>query len=351
MRPAKSFAEPAAKPTVGWPAAALVAPGVLVRETPAGQPPAAPRLVPAFAPFLYFEPAHQALQQHGQPTLAFFLEDPAAGRTMAQLYVVPDSGGPGRARSPAQATFGGVQLAAGVTARDLHPLLDAAESTLRARGQRTLKIGGYPFFYDSPGAAALAEALRQRGYRVRLAELNYYLDLARDFEPHLHPSARRRLTRARQAGFVLEQEPPLLLPLAYEFIAACRAERGQLPPSLSLARVQELFAKFPRQHVLLSVREPGTGHWAALTVAIVAGGGVLHNFYPATPLKFNTSSPAILLTAGLHQLGRYLGLRRLDLGSSTLPDNGGPNAPLLRFKRHLGSTAGLKLSWEKELCV
>jgi hypothetical protein len=321
---------------------------VLVRETAAGQLPAAPPWPPAFAPFLYLQPAHQVLQQHGQPVLAFFLADEAQHQTAAQLYLVPDAAGPGRARSPAQATFGGAQLAAGVSGAALHELFDQAESTLRAHGQHELEIRGYPFCYDFAGAATLAETLRQRGYQVSLAEQNYYLDLARDYEAHLHPSARRRLRAAQRAGLVLEQEPPLLLPWAYEFISACRAERGQPSLSLSLERLQELFRAFPRQHFLLSVREPGSGQWAALTVAIQASEQVLHNFYPASPLAFNHLSPAVLLTGGLHQLGRDLGLQALDLGRSTL---GGrePHASLLRFKRHLGGIPSLKLTWQKSL--
>ncbi len=321
---------------------------VLVCETAAGQAPAAPALPLAFASFLYLQPAHQALQRLAGPVLAFFLEDEARQQTTAQLYVVPDAAGPGAARSPAQATFGGVQLAAGVTLGQLHDLLDQAESTLRAHGQHTLEIRGYPTCYDPAGAALLSEALRQRDYQVALAEENYYLDLARDYEAHLHPSARRRLRAAQRAGLVLEQEPPLLLPLAYEFLAACRAERGQPPLSLPLERLQELFRQFPRQHFLLSVRAPGSGQWAALTVAIQASDRVLHNFYPASPLAFNQLSPAVLLTGGLHQLGRDLGLQVLDLGRSTLNGHE-PHESLLRFKRHLGGVASLKLTWHKML--
>lgn len=320
---------------------------VFVQETTAGQLPAAPRLPLAFEPFLYFRPEHQVLQRLSGSVLAFFLEDEAREATMAQFYVVPDAAGPGAARSPAQATFGGPQLAASVTIRALHGLLEQAEDTLRAHGQGALEIRSYPFCYDPAGGSTLAETLRQRGYEVALAEQNYCLDLGRDYEAHLHPSARRRLAQSRHAGLVLEQEPPLLLPAAYEFIAACRAERGQPPLSLPLDRLQELFRLFAREHLLLSVRAPG-GEWAALTVVIQASERVLHNFYPASPLAFNYLSPAVLLTAGVHQLGRDLGLQIVDLGRSTL---GGrePHESLLRFKRHLGGVAGLKLTWRKNL--
>ena len=312
----------------------------MAESGPAG--PAQPRLPLAFEPFLYLRPEHQALSLAAGPVLSFYLEDPAAGRTLAQLHVAVDAA-TGRARSPAQAPFGAAQLAAGIGPAQLHLLFEEAERELARRGLRQFSLRGYPFAYDPAGAAVLAETLRQRGYRVALAEQNYYLDPTRNYEAHLHPSERRRLHKCRRHGLHFEQEPPFLLPAAYEFIAACRQERGQ-SLSLPLARVQELFQRFPKEHFLFSVRQPDGG-WAALTVAIRVSQEVLYNFYPASPLRCNALSPVVLLNEGLHAFARASDLTVLDLGTSTLDT--GPNDSLLRFKRHLGGVAGLRLSWEK----
>jgi hypothetical protein len=316
---------------------------VYVAESTAAGP-AEPRLPLAFESFLYLRPAHQALQPAAGTVLSCYLENPSAGRTVAQLHVslLPGSD---QASSPAQAPFGAVQLAAGLPAQAVHQLLDEAERALQQRGIRRLAMRGYPFAYDPAGAATLAEALRLRGYRLALAEQNYHLDPARDYEAHLHPSERRRLHKCRRHGLHFEQEPPFLLPLAYEFIARCRQERGQ-QLSLPLERVQELFRRFPREHFLFSVRQPD-GEWAALTVAIQVSERVLYNFYPASPLRCNAFSPVVLLNEGLHAFANASGMAVLDLGTSTLDT--GPNASLLRFKRHLGGVAGLRLSWEKAL--
>ena len=317
--------------------------GVWAAESVAAGP-VAPRLPLAFESFLYLSPAHQALQPAAGPVLSFYLEDATAGRTVAQLHVALEPGG-AAARSPALAPFGAVQLAAGVTGRDLHHLLEVAEAELRQRGRRTFALRGYPFAYDPAGAALLAETLRQRGYRVALAEQNYYLDPKKSYEAQLHPSERRRLHKCRRHGLHVEQEPPFLLPAAYAFIRACRQERGQLL-SMSLERVQELFRHFSKEHFLFSVRQPD-GEWAALTVAIRVSEKVLYNFYPASPLRCNAFSPVVLLNEGLHAFAQASDMAVLDLGTSTL--DSGPNASLLRFKRHLGGVAGLRLSWEKQL--
>ena len=313
---------------------------------PAGQEPAAPRLPLAFEPFLFFTPAHQALQAHGCPTLAFFLEDEAAGRTVAQLYVVLDFESPGLARSPGQASFGGVQLAAGLPAAALHPLLAAAEKALQQHQQSRLEIRGYPACYDPAGATTLAEALSQRGYQVVLEEQNYYLDTRRDYAAHLAPSERRYLRKCQQAGFVVEQEPPILLPLAYDFIAECRRERGYAL-SLPLERVQALVRAFPQQHLLLSVRQPSS-EWAALLLGIRASSEVYYDFYLASPLRLNKLSPSIMLVGGLHAFAQANQATVVDLGTSTLP-TGEPNTPLLHFKHALGGLPSPRRTWQKAL--
>ncbi|HET9504065.1 MAG TPA: hypothetical protein VFO93_11020 [Hymenobacter sp.] len=319
---------------------------VYVALAPPGQLPVGPRLPLAFEPFLFLEPTHQVLQARGCATLGFFLEDEAAGQTVAQLYVVPDFEGPGLARSPGQASWGGVQLAAGLPAAALHPLLEAAEAALRQHGQTQLEIRSYPTCYDPAGAAALAEALTQRDYQLAQQELNYYLDTRRDYVTHLAPSERRHLRQCQQAGFVVEQEPPILLPLAYEFIAACRRERGHAL-SLPLERVQALFRAFPQRHLLLSVRQPSS-EWAAVLIAIQVSGAAFYDFYLASPLRLNKLSPSVLLLGGLHDYAQVNGATIVDLGTSTLP-TGQPNRPLLHFKRALGGLESHRLTWQKDL--
>ena len=321
---------------------ALAASGLTVWLADNG--PADPRLPLAFEPLLYLRPAHQRLQPTGHPVLSFYLEDAPAGLTVGQLHVALAAAAPELAHSPAQAPFGGVQLAPGLGEAAVHQLLAAAEAELARRGRAGLLLRGFPFAYNPAGAAVQAEALRRRGYRVALAEQTYPLDPARDYEAHLHPSERRRLHKCRRHGLHVEQEPAYLLPLAYAFIGQCRQERGQ-QLSLPLERVQVLFRAFPREHFLFSVRAPD-GEWAALTVAIQVSEKVLYNFYPASPLRYNSLSPVVLLNEGLHAFARASGMTVLDLGTSTLDT--GPNTSLLRFKRHLGGVAGLRLSWEGE---
>lgn len=305
------------------------------------------RLPLAFEPLLALPPAHWApADEAAGPACCFHLEDQAAGLTVAQLFVELSAElSAGDLIQPPQPAFGRLQTAAGLPAAALHHLLAAAETTLRERGQPRLRLLGQPFCYDPPAAAQLAEVLRQRGYPVALAALNYHLDLTQPYAARLVPAARQHLAECWRAGRHPEQEPPLLLPLAYEFMQACRQERGQQMP-WSLPWLQALFRQFPRAYSLFSVREP-SGDWAALTVVVQVNKKVLWAGAPASPLHLDAPGPAALLYAGLHAYGQASGLRVLDLGSSALAS--GPDMAQLSLWQQLGGVAGLQLSWDKAL--
>jgi hypothetical protein len=297
----------------------------------AGPGPAPPRLPLAFAPWLCLRPEYQSLLP-GAGGLSFYLEDAGGQRSIAQLHLPADAAGL-------------LQLAPAVTVSQLQFFFAGIEGELRRRGQSVLALQGQPFIYDAASAATLAETLRQRRYRVVLAEQNYHLDLSRPYEPHLHPAALRRLYASRHHGLHVEQEPPYLLPLAYEFVLACARERG-LPVPFTLEQVQELFRRFPRETFLFSVRQPD-GQWAALTLLLRVSDDILYSFDPISPLRLAPLSPAVLLYEGLHAFGQASGLRVLDLGT-TMADLG-LNVALRRFKQRVVGVAGLRLSWEHQL--
>ncbi|WP_156126319.1 hypothetical protein [Hymenobacter sp. DG25B] len=303
---------------------------------------AAPGLPLAFDPLLFLRPAHLALQPAPSERLLFWLEDQRSQQTVA-LFPVFGNEKSEHSISPYQAPFGGIQLAESVGAEVLQAFLAVVLGELQTRKMPLLRLKCYPGAYAPAAVPLLAQALTSLGFRAVEAEVNHHLLLAEAFEARLHPSEQRRLRKCQRAGMQFEQEPPLLLPLAYEFLARCRQEKGQAL-SLPLERLQELFKQFPRDFFLFSVRD-AEGNWAALTVAIRLNEQVLYNFYPASPLAYNAFSPVVLLNAGLHAFGRANGMRLLDLGTSMLPA-GSPNFPLLRFKEHLGGVMSQKFTFE-----
>lgn len=301
---------------------------------------AAPPLPLAAEPYLYQQP--NQLRAAGLLGVAL-LEDLEISQTVAwwPVFRQPD----GRLGSNPAAPFGYPQvLAPDLPAEVLEAWLRAAQQQAEAAagtGAWWLRLPA--FAYEPATSGPLVAALQRLGYQVALAEIGNYLPLDQPYEARLHPSERRRLHKCQRHGFRVEQEPPLLLPLAYDFLRRCREEKGQ-HLSLTEAQLTRLFRDFPRDYLLFSVRDEA-GDWAALTVAVLAGREVLYNFYPASPLRYNAFSPVVLLNAGLHAFGQASGLRLLDLGTSTLPT--GLNESLLRFKRHLGGVPSLKLTLTK----
>ncbi|QDA62262.1 hypothetical protein [Hymenobacter jejuensis] len=295
----------------------------------------------AFEPFLFLRPEHLNLQPFEGEIFAFYLEDSKTQQTVAQWHTFVATGAE-VAYSPWQAPFGSLQLAAGLEIAALRAFVEAARTELAQRGIRQIRLKSYPFAYDPAASALLTDVLVHQGFRVTLAELNNQLPLARDFRAHLVTAQELRLKRCHRAGFVFEQESPLLLTPAHAFISACRREKGHSEP-LSLERLQELFAKFPRDHFLFSIRD-AAGEWAALAIVVQISSKVLYSFYLASPLSYNLFSPVVMLLEGIHGFGRANGHRLLDIGTSTLPT--GLNASLLAFKRHIGGVPGLKLTFE-----
>ncbi|MBC6609496.1 hypothetical protein H8B15_01095 [Hymenobacter sp. BT507] len=293
-------------------------------------PPAPDVTLPlAYEPYLYLRPAYVALQHAPSEALFFYLEDHQQGQTVGQwpLTVVEH-----QAYSPWQAPFGGWQIAPDVPAAIVQAFVTTVHQTLVANGVAQVHVRAYPTSYDEAASNVLLSVLEESGYRITLTETNHILPLAQNFEEGLHPSARRRLRKCHRHGLRVEQETPLFLPLAYEFMQQCQQEKGQ-SLSVPLERLQAQFRAFPNDYFLFSVRDTA-GAWAAMAVLIRVNDEVLYCIPPASPLSWNTFSPVILLTQGLHAFGQASGYRLLDLGIATLPT--GPDESLLTFRRHLG---------------
>lgn len=157
-----------------------------------------------------------------------------------------------------------------------------------------------------------------------------HLDFARPFAGRRHPHGHWLLLRAARAGLRFEQEPPLLLPLAHEFLRSCAAGQPGRPastrllaPPEPLAALQARFAEFPGRWFLFSVRAPA-GEWAALAVVEQVGAQVLRLRAAGGAARFAALGPLNLLLEGLHAFGQASGLRALELRAQDLGEWGGP---------------------------
>lgn len=294
----------------------------------------------AFDPFLFLQPTH--LQTQSEDALLLFqLLDRKTDKIVAHLPVFLDENG--KAYSPGKAPFGSVQLTVQLPETILADFLMLVKRyLLEVKNCRIMQIKSYPFAYAPASSAKLTDLLLKQNFSVTHSEINHHITVEdNSLEVKLHPSARRRLQKCRKNGFVFQEENAKALPEIWSFINACRLERHHEPP-LAFEKLMDLFQKFPQHFRIFSVREQNK--LAAATIAVRINNQILYNFYPASPILYNTFSPVILLNEGLYEICKQEGIEILDLGTSNLPS--GPNFPLITFKKHLGGEPTLKLIFE-----
>lgn len=294
----------------------------------------------ALQPFLFLTPAHLATQA-SDPLLFFQLLDSSTDKIVAHFPVFQNS--EKGFFSPGRATFGGVQVAPGLPAEVIFDFLKEVLNRLKQAGNGIeIRIKAAPLGYAPSESTLLANAFLNSGFRVLTSEVNHHIPVSeKDFADLVQPATRRRLLKCHRAGFSFGEEAAVFLPEAYAFIKNCRDEKGH-DLSLDYEALASLFNQFPADFRIFSVRDESR-ELAACTVAVRVNQDVFYNFYPASPLKFNDYSPAIMLAEGLFNLCWQQGFRLLDLGTSQLPE--GPNFPLMQFKRNIGGEPSLKLTF------
>jgi hypothetical protein len=248
----------------------------------------------------------------------------------------------GCALSPAKATFGGITLSPTIKGVELYAFWGNVVSYVEAIGIRELSIKSYPFVYSPRTASLLTQLWLKNDFQVIHSDLNYHLDLIRNFENHLHTSAKRRLKKCREAGFEFSEWTKPDLVFVHQFIAEARHRKGHLL-TLNYPDFEMLFRQFPEIYQVFRVLDKEKT--IALTVTVRFNERILYNFYPADAVEYQTFSPMIFLIAGTCQYAQAQGYTYLDLGIAT--DKGVPDFGLIRFKENLGAETSLKLSFQK----
>lgn len=294
----------------------------------------------AFEPYLFLRPDHLATQS--ADTVHYFqLLDHKTQKIVVHfpVFISNEKG----AYSPGRASFGGLQVAPGLLVSVLSDFLNRVhEAMLQMGNGREIYLKTAPIGFAPAEATHVTNLLLKLGYQVSASEVNHHLAVSDlSFASQVYNSARRRMVKCRKAGFYFQEEQATFLPEAFTFIRICREEKGHTL-SLSLDQLAALFYGFPEEFRIFAVRT-SEQELAACTVAVRVNKDILYNFYPASPLRFNNFSPAVMLAKGLYEVCRQEGFRILDLGTSALPQ--GPNFPLMNFKKHLGGQPSLKLSF------
>ena len=296
-----------------------------------------------WAPDIFNTGAYAALHAHrfaGPPlTCTHHVDGVVRGRFQAHLA------GPSHAASPGRGPHGGFDVAPDATPDEHEALIDAAEHMLRQAGIKTAEVVQPPMCHAPQQAAQALVRLSRRGWIVTRQELNQAIPVdGHSFARHATYASRKRLAKTARLGIHAVRLPPARYQAAYDTIQDNRRKKGRVL-SMAWADVAAMAAAFPTQmHVFAA--ECGADMLAA-AICVAANPRVLYVYAWGERAGAEAASPVTTLAACIHAYAAAHGFSLLDLGTSSV--DGVVDPGLHAFKRSLGATDSLKLSFRKVL--
>jgi hypothetical protein len=227
--------------------------------------------------------------------------------------------------SPIQSSFGGVEFYEEMPQNDLENFLKKCVGVLENQGIQSLKIIQFPDSFSTKNQM-LNDVLASVGFQEIVQELNQQIFVSDSLlDTKLHVSARRRLTKCLQEGYVFGESSLENLPEFYQLLVASR-QRKNTPIS------------YPEHFKFFTIKDKNT--IIAACIGIVVSPEILYYFLPTDHPEYLQKSPAIMLVDGLYQYCQKQNFTILDLGIST--SQGIRNEGLIRFKKNLGAGECLK---------
>ena len=246
--------------------------------------------------------------------------------------------------TPARAPFGSFLFSNSLSPVILHDFVTHCEAHLQKSGITSLILTEPPLFYRKSGEL-LHAILLNRQFRVSKAELSSGIKIDKTvFEEKIEAWEKRKLKQAKAKGLQFRALPITEVGNVYDFILACRKQRGQTL-SMTLEELRDTIKIFKKSFYLFGTYFQK--ELAAASIAIQVHPTILYNFYSGHLKKFDSISPVVLLTSGMYKFCESNQFSLLDLGTSSV--DGRLNFNLLDFKFRLGAVPSMKLTFEKEL--
>lgn len=251
----------------------------------------------------------------------------------------------GVAYSPYAAPFGFFELWSDVPASVLFNFIAHYESELRKLHVKRIVIKSYPEGYHTQSHNLVTVLLLNHHYLIGNAELGALLSIDKDsFMDKIDPWEKRKLKQALKAKLRFEVIPSKNLKGVYQFILACRKERGYAI-SMSLDQLDKTVQKLGPYFHCFGVFE--NDKMIAASICVRESKNNLYNFYSAHSKESDSLSPIVFLISELYTWCQHHRIKLLDLGTSAL--GGMPNFSLIDFKLRVGASPTMKLTFEKEL--
>lgn len=247
--------------------------------------------------------------------------------------------------SPVGAPFGSFEMSDSVTTEQLFGFVQFIESRLIHYGARRISIKCAPEEYHVSHHNILSVILFNHQYQIANAELGACLLISNaPFDEVIDGWERRKLKQSLRAKLDFKKIPISQLNEIYNFILACREERGH-SLSMTYEQLNKTVRKMKSNFVLFGVYKEN--NLVAASISIRVNKSVLYNFYSAHSKSTDSLSPIVFLIGEIYDWCTKHRFTILDLGTSAW--GGKPNFPLIDFKLRLGAQPTMKLTFEKKL--
>ena len=246
--------------------------------------------------------------------------------------------------SPKNGTFGGLglnyPLDMEIVERFLYTLMDH----LKTAGAHAIELKCAPFSHDLALLSAVSNILLRRGGTLAAYELNYDMRVdRRPFLERIDYGNAKRIRKCLREGFVAEEIDASAYEDAYRVISDNRRRRGY-PISMTAEQLETMVSAFPgRLHFFAVYPDTQRSRMVAASVCIAVSRSVFYVFYWGDVAGMESYSPIALLASCIYEFCQREGFELLDAGTSTVA--GQPNHGLIKFKRNLGFSESLKLSF------
>jgi Acetyltransferase (GNAT) domain len=282
-----------------------------------------------------FNRAEQLRTQSSDFILFFYWKNLQQNTIDASLHVFIKNN---QAFSPIQSSFGGVEFYEEIPQNDLENFLNKCVKVLENQGIQSLRIIQFPDCFFTKNQLLNDVLVVTTGFQEIIQELNQQIFISDSLlETKIHISAKRRLVKCVQQGYVFEESSLDYLPEFYELLVASR-QRKNTPISLGFEQVKFYLETFPDSFKFFTVRDKKT--IIAACIGVIVSAEILYYFLPTDHSEYLQKSPSVMLVDGLYQYCQQQNFTILDLGIST--SKGNRNEGLIRFKKNLGAEECLK---------
>lgn len=296
---------------------------------------------PDFDSGIFHHPQHLRLQAHeGWHTYALLNNAQKLVEGIIHYHIEG-----AEAKSPYRSPYGSFLFSERVSENRLTEFVKFTEQKLNEERVQRISLKNPPDVYAPQQSILLNRVLQASGYAIAAEETSAIISI-RDlsFDQILHRSKKSRLKKCHDQQFSFVSWPLSRLHEVYDFILACREEKGYAlsMSKAELHRVVNAFSNIFFLHVVMDGHQP-----VAASISIRVNENALYTFYYDHGEQYDAVSPVVFLCEGLFNFCRQNQIALLDLGTAN--KDGKPNLPLLDFKLSLGAQPSSKLTFVKNL--